>query len=233
MMGWADVYHPDLELRPGTMPVLLAVVEGRDRWQVRCPECGRPNVHTAGVGHRASHCRCPATVDGYVIAPPGSRLHPYPDYCTGCGMMEGFYTPVDLAPSEKGSGLTAFYQCDDGHLWTCYWGDSPFPSGPQLARPREDGPRVRCILYRHFDAMGVLLYVGISEDPEGRTRTHARTATWAQYASRMTADWYDTREEAERAERVAIVTEKPIFNIVHAIGDVEGRVRDYLRTGGF
>jgi hypothetical protein len=90
----------------------------------------------------------------------------------------------------------------------------------------------RCALYRHYDAAGVLLYVGISENPVDRGRGHARYSEWVRYAARIEAEWLDSRAAAERAERLAIRSERPVFNIAHAVGDVDARIRSYLQAGG-
>jgi len=73
----------------------------------------------------------------------------------------------------------------------------------------------RCALYRHYDSADWLLYIGISELPIARGVQHARDAEWVQWAVRIEAVWFDSREEAEAAERAAIISERPIFNIAH------------------
>lgn len=85
----------------------------------------------------------------------------------------------------------------------------------------------RCALYRHFDVDGVLLYVGISEQPGARSNGHASDSIWVQFAVREEAMWLDTREEALELERVAIQTEKPLFNRQHANYDKQPTI-DYL-----
>lgn len=88
----------------------------------------------------------------------------------------------------------------------------------------------RCALYRHYDDADVLLYIGISETLIDRTNSgHARSSEWAQYAERAEAQWYDSRERAARAERESIQGEIPVFNRQHAVGDVDGRIGEYLR----
>lgn len=68
-------------------------------------------------------------------------------------------------------------------------------------------------LYRHFDADGNLLYVGISLSAFERFRQHKRTSSWASKAVRMEMERFPSRDEALAAEAVVIRSEKPMFNI--------------------
>lgn len=87
----------------------------------------------------------------------------------------------------------------------------------------------RCALYRHYDERGVLLYVGITDNLGDRTNSgHARTSDWVQFAERAEAEWYDSRELASNAERVAVRAEEPIYNRQYAEWDVDRRIADYL-----
>lgn len=93
--------------------------------------------------------------------------------------------------------------------------------------------RRRCCLYRHFDSEGVLLYVGISQDPNRRTFQHIESSKWVQYAVRMEGVWYDSAAAAEEAEAVAILTENPVFNSHLLKWDVaKARKAEYERTHG-
>src|ERR1051325_1688955 len=69
-----------------------------------------------------------------------------------------------------------------------------------------------CALYRHFDADGKLLYIGISDDPERRLRKHKGSSSWAPKIVRMTVEWLNSRTEALAAEKAAILLEMPEFN---------------------
>lgn len=62
----------------------------------------------------------------------------------------------------------------------------------------------RTALYRHYDDEGQLLYVGISENVESRTRMHVRRAPWFELVKTSTIAWFDTRGDALSAERAAI-----------------------------
>jgi excisionase family DNA binding protein len=71
-------------------------------------------------------------------------------------------------------------------------------------------------LYRHFDASGRLLYLGISLNHLSRLSEHRADAHWFRSIARIDVEWFDTRSKAERAERKAIKSERPLHNICHA-----------------
>lgn len=71
-------------------------------------------------------------------------------------------------------------------------------------------------LYRHFDAAGILLYVGVSLSALNRLAAHRRKAPWFWSIARVEISRFDTREQSLEAERTAIVNERPLFNIQHA-----------------
>jgi hypothetical protein len=76
----------------------------------------------------------------------------------------------------------------------------------------------RTALCRFFDADDSLLYIGIAADPDHRQTQHARDAadTWYPLMATRTVEWFDTREEAGAAERAALATERPRFNMAHS-----------------
>lgn len=78
-----------------------------------------------------------------------------------------------------------------------------------------NAPSTRTSLYRHFDADGALLYVGISLSWPARTKAHVRESSWFAEVAQVTIEQFATREEALEAEREAIRREKPRHNIVH------------------
>jgi hypothetical protein len=67
-------------------------------------------------------------------------------------------------------------------------------------------------LYRHFDAEGRLLYVGISLSAVHRLAQHKKTAEWHKNIAKVTVETFETREAALFAETVAIQTENPTYN---------------------
>lgn len=68
-------------------------------------------------------------------------------------------------------------------------------------------------LYRHFDATGQLLYVGISLSAIHRLQQHKRTAHWASQIANVTIEPHPTRAAALAAEREAIRQENPAHNV--------------------
>ena len=67
-------------------------------------------------------------------------------------------------------------------------------------------------LYRYYDAQGVLLYVGITKDPDKRRRQHELRSEWYPHAGEPVIEWFDDRASALTAERAAIHDERPVFN---------------------
>lgn len=73
-------------------------------------------------------------------------------------------------------------------------------------------------LYRHFDADGRLLYVGVSWSAVVRYGAgHRHIAEWAKDVAKMTVERFDTRGQAEAAERKAIREECPLHNRQHQV----------------
>jgi hypothetical protein len=73
---------------------------------------------------------------------------------------------------------------------------------------------VKTALYRHFDADGRLLYVGISMSAMVRQGQHKRHAPWFLSIATIRLEWYGSRGAAESAERKAIETEKTLHNVI-------------------
>lgn len=71
------------------------------------------------------------------------------------------------------------------------------------------------LLYRFFDAEGVLLYVGITSDLSMRFSTHSVERWWWGRWAYSTVVRYHSRAALEAAERKAIKSEKPLHNVVH------------------
>ena len=67
-------------------------------------------------------------------------------------------------------------------------------------------------LYRHFDAEGRLLYIGISSSLAYRIEAHRRASEWFPLVATISVQHFASREELESAERAAIVAEKPPHN---------------------
>lgn len=68
-------------------------------------------------------------------------------------------------------------------------------------------------VYKHFDASGALLYVGVSIDATGnRLREHRSKSAWFESIARIETQDFPTREAAIAAEAEAIRNEQPKFN---------------------
>lgn len=81
----------------------------------------------------------------------------------------------------------------------------------------------RTALYRHFDAEGALLYVGISLHAVRRLEQHKTSAHWFARIRRVDVEWFDTRAMALAAEAAAIVAENPVCNRMRPAGAVISR----------
>lgn len=67
-------------------------------------------------------------------------------------------------------------------------------------------------MYRFYDVDGTLLYVGICDEPMARWSKHASNKPWWSAVHRFRLVWLPSRKYAEKAERDAIVSEKPLHN---------------------
>lgn len=74
-------------------------------------------------------------------------------------------------------------------------------------------------LYRFFDATGQLLYVGITCNLGRRFKAHRLEQPWWPEVARTVIDRYADRGAVEQAEREAIETERPRWNVVHNHSD--------------
>lgn len=72
----------------------------------------------------------------------------------------------------------------------------------------------RTALYRHFDADGKLLYVGVSLNAVARLSQHKLNAGWFGQIASVTIEWLGSRHAALDAELRAIRTETPAWNKV-------------------
>lgn len=98
-------------------------------------------------------------------------------------------------------------------------------SGYPAGRPRLRGE----YLYRHWDADGILLYVGVTQSPRRRERGHATTSRWMELKATTTIEEHPSRAAVEAAEAVAINTERPLFNVAgNENPQARQRLWDYL-----
>lgn len=70
----------------------------------------------------------------------------------------------------------------------------------------------RTAVYRHYDATGALLYVGVSSAPRKRMAQHRRLAAWASEVTWSEVEWFDNRADALAEERRSIAHESPRYN---------------------
>lgn len=70
----------------------------------------------------------------------------------------------------------------------------------------------RTSLYRHFDKDGRLLYVGVSLSAISRLAQHRDSSHWFSEIASVNVEWFESRELALAAERVAVAKEKPLHN---------------------
>lgn len=75
-------------------------------------------------------------------------------------------------------------------------------------------------LYRHYDARGELLYIGISNSPENRAKLHSFESPWWKHVADSRIEWFTNRPTALLAEADAIAAESPIFNVQHTLRSV-------------
>jgi hypothetical protein len=87
------------------------------------------------------------------------------------------------------------------------------PGSPQHRWLRDDFALFGgTLLYRIWSADRILLYVGVSQNPFERLRTHAQNAPWWPHATLITYQIFRAGHDALAAERTAIRTEAPLFN---------------------
>ncbi len=67
-------------------------------------------------------------------------------------------------------------------------------------------------LYRHFDAKGKLLYVGVSLNALQRLEHHRSTSHWFRDIRKITIEYHEGRYASLVAEHNAIKNENPLYN---------------------
>jgi hypothetical protein len=98
----------------------------------------------------------------------------------------------------------------------------PRRPGPQAGRyPAQIMPVpravefVRHVLYRFYSDRDVLLYVGITDALQVRLAQHAADKHWFDSVAIIKVSFFDSRDELEAAERLAILAEEPIYNYMY------------------
>lgn len=88
-------------------------------------------------------------------------------------------------------------------------------------------------LYRYFDTADCLLYIGKSGNVAARNSGHIKRSEWIQFAVRSAFERFPTPEELVQAERTAIESEHPVFNIQYNdTPEARDRLRAYLEQAG-
>jgi predicted GIY-YIG superfamily endonuclease len=75
------------------------------------------------------------------------------------------------------------------------------------------------VLYRAFNAQGQLLYVGITMNPGNRFAQHSDEKPWWTDVADIRVEHFGSRDRVLAAEREAIKTEQPLFNVMHNAGN--------------
>lgn len=78
------------------------------------------------------------------------------------------------------------------------------------------------VLYRLFTSSGTLLYIGITDRGPQRWTEHARSKSWFGAVSRFEIERLPTREHLAEAERRAIASERPLYNVIHNRNEATG-----------
>lgn len=67
-------------------------------------------------------------------------------------------------------------------------------------------------VYRLYDRKLNLLYVGVTGNLAARLKAHAKTQPWWKKVGSVRLEQHTSREDAERAEALAILEESPAYN---------------------
>jgi len=73
-------------------------------------------------------------------------------------------------------------------------------------------------LYRFFNANNELLYVGITNNPFNRFSGHSKDKEWFKEITHSTMEHYPNRLAVDKAETIAIRSEKPKYNKANVDG---------------
>jgi hypothetical protein len=97
---------------------------------------------------------------------------------------------------------------------------------PGQAEPTRADNNAPCELYRHYDANGALLYVGISASTMARLRQHKQEAEWFDQVAWIRIQRFASRWKASLAEQEAIHKERPRYNKAFNYNPGEGTRAD-------
>lgn len=91
-------------------------------------------------------------------------------------------------------------------------------------------PRIEGLayLYRYFDAIGRLLYVGVTRTPQNRASAHRSWSPWIGEAVRIEYERYP-EWFAYAQEKLAVELDAPKYNVVGAPIETQRRLRGKRR----
>ena len=78
-----------------------------------------------------------------------------------------------------------------------------------------ESDRDQAIVYRFFDAADRLLYIGLTSVGVARFAQHAIDQPWWRDVVRIAVQHFDSLDDAIVAERLAILAEQPLHNVIH------------------
>jgi len=70
------------------------------------------------------------------------------------------------------------------------------------------------VLYRMYNVDDELLYVGITNDPKARFRTHSKLKDWWSEVDHIRVETFGSRDALAAAEMRAIDVERPRYNVI-------------------
>ena len=83
-------------------------------------------------------------------------------------------------------------------------------------------------LYRHFDADGQLLYIGVTNHPDRRLAEHKCRSSWGGIIASVNLIWFGDRASALVAEARAISAENPVHNSTRSIAETGDPLIDWM-----
>jgi len=86
----------------------------------------------------------------------------------------------------------------------------------------------RTAVYRHYNADGELLYVGMSANPTRRLSEHNSRSGRRNEVARVDIDWFDSKEAAAAVEAQAVRELKPRDNAVGPRFQKQSKTDSYL-----
>ena len=223
--------HPSL-LPPKVTPERLArledwvmeyVTDVRDSWV----EKGEPVDSEAGLAALvavAESMRCTDIPEWMPLA-----------QAAGVYKIELLLCPERVSPDRLRSALRTYKTATqdelDAHICNQMgWQQLQLDKFRGKHRAQEQAPAAdgECAVYRYYDAADRLLYVGIAGNPNLRDEQHRNTSKWHRFQVRREVEWRPTKRAALDAERDAIRSESPVFNLTHASPAQKRAALDYL-----